>query len=106
MIKEGGADVEAVKMVSCLIQSITSLILFNTREELTMMSLFDDGVANIQMGSTPLHEAALKGHKAIVEYLIKEGGANVNAVDMVSRLIQSINHKSYSVQQREELTVD
>jgi len=63
------------------------------------MSLFDDGVANIQIGSTPLHLAATEGHKEIVEYLIKEGGADVNAANEVSCLIQSINQKAYSVQQ-------
>ena len=49
--------------------------------------------------------AALNDRKDVVEFLIKEGKANVNAVDKVSCFIQSINHKSYSVQQREELTM-
>jgi len=42
--------------------------------------------------------AARGGRKEIVEFLIKEGGADVEAVKMVSCLIQSIDHKSYLVQ--------
>ncbi len=35
-------------------------------------------------GNTPLHFAAEKGHLKIVEYLITEGKADINATDCVS----------------------
>ena len=53
-----------------------------------------DDVANMQYRWTPLHLAAWNGHKELVEFLVKEGKANVNAVDEVSCLIIHTNHKS------------
>ena len=52
-----------------------------------------DVVVKMQTGATPLFIAAQKCHKEVVEVLIKEGRANVNAAKEVSYpLIVPLTH--------------